>query len=308
VERTNHQTSGRICVSPEYVIHAIYVTAQHRLQLWSDCGVTQPSQAPHIPKICDRHMPLLLRTMEVMNITVSTTQQFPPTHHAAVRVLVVEDETPVRERLCATVAADARLSLIGSAPSVATAKRWLSDSRRKIDVLLVDLGLPDGSGLQLIADCRQWRPHTAMMVMTMFGDERHVFAALEAGASGYLLKSSDSHAIVDHILDLHTGGSPITPTVARLVLQRLHAQTQPQASPPPAPTLDSVLSSAEEALSAREIEVLQLIAVGYSYAEIARRLSISVHTVTTHIRRIYQKLEVHSRSAAVHAAGQRGLL
>ena len=242
-----------------------------------------------------------------MNMLLSTPMPMSPLAPAPVRVMVVEDEAPVQERLCATVSGDARLSLVGAATTVASARRWLNDSRRKIDVLLVDLGLPDGSGLQLIADCRQWRPTTAIMVMTMFGDERHVFSALEAGASGYLLKSSEGHDIVDHILDLHAGGSPITPTVARLVLQRLRTPTA-KATESPALATKNPSAAPEEGLSAREMEVLQLIAVGYSYAEIAQRLSISVHTVTTHIRRFYQKLQVHSRSAAVHAAGQRGLL
>lgn len=249
-----------------------------------------------------------LGTMGSMSLTLSSLLPMSPVNPAPVRVMVVEDEVPVQERLCATVSADARLSLVGAAATVASARRWLSDSRRKIDVLLVDLGLPDGSGLQLIADCRQWRQHTAIMVMTMFGDERHVFSALEAGASGYLLKSSEGSDIVDHILDLHAGGSPITPTVARLVLQKLRTPVAMVTETTSTAVTKASATAAEEGLSAREMEVLQLIAVGYSYAEIAQRLNISVHTVTTHIRRFYQKLEVHSRSAAVHAAGQRGLL
>lgn len=220
---------------------------------------------------------------------------------APIRVFVVEDEDSVREHLCATVSADPRLRLAGEAATLAQAQRWLVDSRHPLDVLLTDLGLPDGSGLTLIEECRRLRPEAAIMVLTMFGDERHVFAALEAGATGYLLKSCNADAFVDHILDLHAGGAPITPTVARLVLQRLSAPAPAAASPVAAPASD-------EALSAREIHVLNLVAVGYSYAEIAQRLNLSTHTVNTHIRRIYQKLEVHSRGAAVFEAGRRGLL
>jgi DNA-binding NarL/FixJ family response regulator len=175
--------------------------------------------------------------------------------------------------------------------------------------MLVDLGLPDGSGLDLIAECKHLRPQVSIMVMTMFSDPRHVFTALERGASGYLLKSADGAALAEQVLDLHDGGSPITPTVARLVVQRLSGNApRPQASPlagasKPIPVLDP-----GEALTAREVHVLNLIAVGYSYAEISNQLHISKHTVNAHIRSSYQKLQVHSRSEAVFEGQRRGLL
>lgn len=232
-----------------------------------------------------------------------------PASNCLVRVLVVEDESEARERLCAAVQRNVRLRLAGAADRLATARRWLVDGRHQLDVLMVDLGLPDGSGLDLIAECRQLRPDVSIMVMTMFSDERHVFAALERGASGYLLKSTPPEAIGEHVLELHAGGSPITPTVARLVLKRMSTPgNAPGVSSPNVPPPGDTSSTLVERLSAREVDVLNQIAVGYSTAEIASRLSISVHTVTAHIRRVYQKLQVHSRSAAVFEGQRHGLL
>ncbi len=226
-----------------------------------------------------------------------------------VRVFLVEDEPEVRARLCVLIEADPRLRLVGCADRMATARRWLSDSRHPLDVMLVDLGLPDGSGLDLIAECKNLRPQVSIMVMTMFSDPRHVFTALERGASGYLLKSADGAALAEQVLDLHGGGSPITPTVARLVVQRLSGNAiKPQASLVVEVTAANPVLAPGEALTAREVHVLNLIAVGYSYAEIANQLHISKHTVNAHIRSAYQKLQVHSRSEAVYEGQRRGFL
>lgn len=224
-----------------------------------------------------------------------------------VRVFVVEDEGSARERLCGTLLSDDRLRLCGQAGTFSAARRWLADSRHSLDVLLVDLGLPDGSGLDLITECAQLRPQVAIMVMTLFGDERHVFSALERGAAGYLLKSTPAEALAEHILDLHAGGSPITPTVARLLIKRM-ANKPWTAEPCPPTTSNTQPPPLAEALSARELDVLNQIAVGYNTAEIAQRLNISTHTVTAHVRHVYQKLQVRSRSAAVYEGHRRGLI
>lgn len=231
-----------------------------------------------------------------------------PEDGTAVRVFVVEDEIEVRSRLCEVIQSDLRLRLVGSADTASSARRWLTDSRHGMDVMLVDLGLPDGSGLNLIAECKNLRPQASIMVMTMFSDPGHVFAALEHGAAGYLLKSTSGETLAEQVLDLYRGGSPITPSVARLVLQKLSsAVTPPGDGEAEADAVDSKLPPAE-ALTAREVNVLNLIAIGYSYAEISGQLQISQHTVNAHIRSIYQKLHVHSRSEAVFEGQRRGLL
>lgn len=222
-----------------------------------------------------------------------------------VRVFVVEDERSARQRLCESISTDRRLHLSGHSDCYSLARRWLADGRHQVDVLLVDLGLPDGSGVDLIGECTQLRPEVAIMVMTLFGDERHVFSSLERGASGYLLKSTPAGSIAEHILDLHAGGSPITPTVARLLIKRM-ATKPPSSAPDHLP--EQTRPPLTEALSARELDVLNQIAVGYNTAEIALRLNISTHTVTAHVRHVYRKLQVRSRSAAIFEGTRRGLI
>jgi DNA-binding NarL/FixJ family response regulator len=161
------------------------------------------------------------------------------------------------------------------------------------DVLLVDLGLPDGSGIDMIRATRQAWPACAIMVATLFGDEERVFACLEAGASGYLLKDALATGIVGEIRSLHAGGSPISPLIARRLLRHFRP---PVATPPLVE------------LSAREQQVLEHITRGYSAAEIAGQLQVSPWTVQTYVRRVYEKLGVRSKSAAVDAAHRLGLL
>jgi DNA-binding NarL/FixJ family response regulator len=211
------------------------------------------------------------------------------------RVLLVEDDAPTREHLARAVEARPELALIGRAASLAEGRALLA--RAAPDVLLTDLGLPDGSGIELIRELRAQAPAGAAMVITTFGDERTVIAAIEAGASGYLLKDGSFEEIGAAVLELVAGGSPISPAIARHVLRRLQregAEAAPQAGAP--------------RLTEREHEVLSLIAKGFSFPEIAALLAISAHTVTTHVRHIYEKLEVSSRASAVYEAVQLGLI
>ncbi|MFP6860658.1 LuxR C-terminal-related transcriptional regulator [Pseudomonas sp.] len=159
----------------------------------------------------------------------------------------------------------------------------------------MDLGLPDGSGIEMIRAARQAWPDCAVMVATLFGDEERVFASLEAGASGYLLKDALASGMVAEIRSLHAGGSPISPLIARRLLRHF----QPPAAPRPVPDIE---------LSAREQQVLERITRGYSVAEIAESLQVSPWTVQTYVRRVYEKLDVHSKAAAVNAAHRLGLL
>jgi DNA-binding NarL/FixJ family response regulator len=166
------------------------------------------------------------------------------------------------------------------------------------DVLLVDIGLPDMSGLEVVRATAARHPSCDILVVTVFGDEQTVLAALEAGARGYLLKGAASRDIAEDIRELRYGGSPLSPVIARQVLKRLHARAAKSA----APNHDELL------LTARESEILNAIARGFSYAETAKLLAISVQTVHTHLKHIYRKLAVHSKTEAVFEADKRGLL
>ncbi len=210
-------------------------------------------------------------------------------------VVLVEDDAPTRTRLAQVIDTHAELTLLGAASSCAEARALFG--RVRPEVLLTDLGLPDGTGIELIREARQRWPGVLPLVITVFGDEGHVVAALEAGALGYLLKDGRPDYIAASILEMLAGGSPISPSIARHLLRRFATgppSTEAGAETPP--------------LSNREGEVLRLIVKGFAYAEIAQLLGVSAHTVTTHVRGIYRKLEVHSRGEAVYEALQLGLV
>ena len=232
---------------------------------------------------------------------------------AMIRVLLVEDEPVFAERFAAIVRSDPEFELIGVAPNCAAARAILE--RTAPDILLADLGLPDGSGIDIIRETAQRYPQCDIMVVTVFGDEDHVLASIEAGAAGYVLKDSIPAEFLGLLRQLRAGGSPITPVIARKLLSRFKSPV-PTAASPSSGTGATSASAASEApkaavpniLSPRETEVLTYIAKGFSFNEIAELLGMSAHTVTTHVKRIYQKLAVHSRGEAVYEATQMGLL
>ena len=212
------------------------------------------------------------------------------------RILLVEDDEPTRTRLADAIAAHSELEVQAAVGTCAAARAELA-ARPAPDVLLTDLGLPDGSGVDLIRDVRDRKAATQAMVITVFGDEKHVLAAIEAGAMGYLLKDGSAEYIGRSILELIAGGSPISPPIARSILRRFRTETTPAPPEADAPRLTE-----------REGEVLTLIVKGFSYAESARLMGVQESTVTSHIRSIYRKLEVHSRGEAVYEALQLGLV
>ena len=208
-------------------------------------------------------------------------------------VFIVEDDHATLQRLKTWVSEDPRLHLSGTA---STCQRALDQlSQVAFDVLLTDLGLPDGHGLEVIQQARIKRPDALIMVLTMFGDELNVVQAIRSGARGYLLKDDPAAQLTESIVQLTQGASPLSASIARYLLVKLFDATDE-----PAQTNHSPL------LSPREREILELIAQGYRPKEVSDRLGISYHTVVHHIRSVYEKLEVHSRSEAVYKAGQLG--
>jgi DNA-binding NarL/FixJ family response regulator len=217
-------------------------------------------------------------------------------------VLIVEDEPEFRMRFTQIVESEPTLELVGVAANKREAQELIDRSR--FDVMLIDLGLPDGNGTDLIRQVSAKRPDVDIMVVTVFGDEQHVVSAIEAGATGYILKDSTAADVVSCIRLLRAGGSPVSPVVARSVLRAIRNRMGGAAGN----TRPGGASPDNNPLSARETEILQLLAKGMSFNEIGEILGISPHTVTAHIKKIYRKLAVHSRGEAVYEATQMGLL
>lgn len=232
---------------------------------------------------------------------------------APTRVALVEDDAGMRQRIAHAVAGAGDLALAFQAATAQDMLDWLQ--HHPLDVLLVDLGLPDRSGLEVIRSARRLQPDCAVMVITIFGDEANMVQAFEAGASGYLLKDGTERDLGLHIRSLRAGGSPMSPIIARQLLRRWQQAGAPVDVAParPAPDHDAAAAGAQAAISAerlspREFEVLDLISRGFTYAETATRIGVSVSTVQTHVRNIYGKLDVHNKSEAVYEARNLGLL
>jgi DNA-binding NarL/FixJ family response regulator len=219
---------------------------------------------------------------------------------APISIVIVEDEPEFRRRFAQIIESEPSMKLVGVAANRREAQAILD--KEEYDVLLIDLGLPDGNGIELIKQVSQKKPEADIMVVTVFGDEQHVVSSIEAGATGYILKDSTPADVISCIRLLRAGGSPVSPVVARSVLRAIRNRmgtTSPAAR---------ASQPENNPLSARETEILQLLAKGMSFNEIGEILGISPHTVTAHIKKIYRKLAVHSRGEAVYEATQMGLL
>jgi DNA-binding NarL/FixJ family response regulator len=216
-----------------------------------------------------------------------------------ISVIIVEDEPEFRRRFAQIVENEPSMRLVGVAANKREAQALIE--RENFDVMMIDLGLPDGSGIDLIRSVSQKKPDVDIMVVTVFGDEQHVVSSIEAGATGYILKDSTPADVISCIRLLRAGGSPVSPVVARSVLRAIRNRMGPS-------TPTRVANPESNPLSARETEILQLLAKGMSFNEIGEILGISPHTVTAHIKKIYRKLAVHSRGEAVYEATQMGLL
>lgn len=211
-----------------------------------------------------------------------------------ISVAMVEDDSSFSDAVTAMLHAETDLTLVATADTLASGLHLLSSS--PADVLIADLGLPDGSGIDLIRAARRRWPKADIVVATLFGDEERVLAAIEAGASGYLLKDDMPASLPDELRRVRNGASPLNPRIARLVLRRL----QP-------PKLSGRAKDAAS-LTMREVQVLERLALGHSMRETGEFLGIAPTTVQTFTRRIYEKLSVRSRVSAVNVARQRGWL
>lgn len=217
-------------------------------------------------------------------------------------VLIVEDEPEFLRRFSQAVLSDPELSLVGTAGTAAAAIALLQAQRP--DVVLLDLGLPDRDGVEVIRAAVQGPRPSEVLVVSMFDDDQHVLASIEAGAAGYLLKDALPASIVASIRELRSGGSPISPGIARRILTRFRLALAPAHGP----AAGARSTASASPLTDRETELLRLTAKGLSFETISELMGISPHTVVAHVRKIYRKLAVHSRGEAVYEATQLGLL
>lgn len=215
------------------------------------------------------------------------------------RILIVEDDARVRADIERAISCEKDMRVTGSAGTKREAEKLIQSY--PFETLLIDLALPDGFGLETISWVAEKYSQSDIMVLAEANDDPHIVSAIEAGATGYILKSSVDKDLVSAIRLLQAGGSPVSPTVAQSVLRTLCTNTTVTGT-------DKSVSNPTNPLSERETEILRLLAKGMSFNEIGNILAISPHTVTAHIKKIYRKLQVHSRGEAVYEAAQMGLI
>jgi DNA-binding NarL/FixJ family response regulator len=222
----------------------------------------------------------------------------PPVSTPPIRLLVVEDQPQILRHQLKLLEGFPDVVLCGSARDATEALRVLDEANP--DVVLLDLGLPDRSGIEVTAEILRRRPDTEVLIWTVFEEEDKVLDAIRAGASGYLLKGTPAARLVEAIREVHSGGSIIQPQLARRLLRRF--------KPASAAEAPSEATAGTRSLSPREREILKLIARGLSNADVARALSVSRATVRTHLEHIYAKLDVSNRTEAVTEGIRQGLI
>ena len=203
----------------------------------------------------------------------------------SIGVAIVEDDVPAREILAGWIRSADGFKLIGEYDDAESAVAELP--AKQPSVVLFDINLPGMNGIECVRKLKPKLPGTQFLMVTVYEDANHIFDALAVGASGYLLKQTRRSELLEALKDVHAGGSPMSSQIARKVVQSFRRNEKETAGG----------ESVE--LSTREREVLELLARGYLYKEIAEQLKISVQTVNTYIRRTYEKLHVRSRAQAV---------
>ncbi len=200
-----------------------------------------------------------------------------------IRVAIVDDDEGIRASLATLIRRSPALSMTGDYPDGETALKEIP--KRPPDVVLMDINLPGINGMECVRQLKSALPQVQFLMLTVYEDSDSLFNSLKAGASGYLLKRTASARLLEAIHDVHAGGSPMTPQLARRVVQ-FFAKPAGDVSP-------------VSRLAPGEKEFLDLLAKGYAYKEIADRMTISIDTVRSYVRTVYEKLHVHSRTEAV---------
>lgn len=207
-----------------------------------------------------------------------------------IRLAIVEDNTPLRESLVLLLGGEPAIEVVADFGTAEEALEALGEE--PTDAVLIDIGLPGMTGIDLIKRLKGLHPSVQFMVHTIHEDRGNVFAAIKAGAEGYILKGATPRELVESILDLSKGGAPMSPKIARAVIREF------QGSDP----------SQEYILTAREKEILRHLEEGLTYKVLAERLSVSHHTIHTHIKHIYEKLHAKGRNDALSKARVKGII
>lgn len=214
-----------------------------------------------------------------------------------VNVGIVEDDRAICENIGALIHGQRNFNVAFTSFTAEQALTQISESKSKLDVAIIDLGLPGMNGIELIKILNQNYPHVDSIVFTVFDDDKNLFNALRAGAVGYFTKDTSPDSLLDAIDDIRNGGAPMSPGIARRVVQTFSGMKSKTRTP-----------KKHHPLTGREEQILQSLAQGYTYLNISAQLSISEHTVHAHIRNIYKKLSVSSRSEAVYEGLRRRIV
>lgn len=207
-------------------------------------------------------------------------------------IVIIEDDEKIRNYLGALLAGSGEFNLKASFIGAEEAIEYFAAGLgNDIELVLTDLQLPGKSGIEFIGWLKPSRPDIQFMVLSVYDDADRVFKALQAGATGYVLKNTSSNKLIESLIDLRKGGSPMSSQIARKVVMAFHQQT--------------AYVDAKDSLSDRENEVLAWLSKGYSYQEIADHLFIAIDTVRTHIRNLYEKLQVRNKREALRKTGLR---
>jgi DNA-binding NarL/FixJ family response regulator len=205
------------------------------------------------------------------------------TQDMQIKVAIVDDDEGIRTSLAALIRRAANFRLVGDYPDAETALKEIP--RHPPHVVLMDINLPGMNGVECVRQLKTAMPAVQFLMLTVYEDSDSLFKSLKAGASGYLLKRTASARLLEAIRDVHDGGAPMTPQLARRVVQFFSKPGEGE--------------SPVSRLSPGEKEFLDQLANGYAYKEIADRMKISIDTVRSYVRTVYEKLHVHSRTEAV---------
>jgi DNA-binding NarL/FixJ family response regulator len=211
-----------------------------------------------------------------------------------IKIAIVEDDDFTRQRISSILSQRIPQAYIFEFQDLKTAQKYAATNVQ--DFWLIDLGLPDGSGIELIRDIKKIYPSANVLVLSVFGDVENIVNSIEAGANGYLLKDAVERDLIDALDAIDSGGTPLSPMIASRLLERML----------PAKANDAVVN--EHVLTTREAELLNFLSRGYTSMESGERMQIAVSTVRTHIKNIYSKLAVKSRTEAIFEARAMGIL